>query len=156
LFLYQVILTRDIKFDKTRKYSNKNKPIKMLETKEIIRVIEILSLDLRNEKDLILENYEFSIDILADTIIIQDEITLLIITHNIISRYRSIKPIDIPIIQLLFPEIIPELEQETTNNIPTFDLIILTYESINNDRKAKEYLIILITRGTTKFLLKCD
>jgi hypothetical protein len=66
------------------------------------------------------------------------------------SRYRPIRPIDAPITQLLSPEVIPEPEQETTNNILVFDLIILTHESINNNRRAEEYLIILITRGTTK------
>jgi hypothetical protein len=98
LSLYRVISTRDIKFDKTRRYSDKNKPIKAPETKEVIRVIEILSLDLRNEKDSILEDYKLSIDILADIIIVQDKITLLTITHNITLRYRSIRPIDILII----------------------------------------------------------
>jgi hypothetical protein len=66
------------------------------------------------------------------------------------SRYRPIRPIDIPIIQLLSLEVIPELEQETTNNIPVFDLITPTYKSINNNRRTKEYLITPITRGTTK------
>jgi hypothetical protein len=70
LFLYQVILTRDIKFDKTRRYSNKNEPIETLEAKKIIRVIEILFLDLRNEKDLVLEEYKLSINALVDTIIV--------------------------------------------------------------------------------------
>jgi hypothetical protein len=150
LFLYQVISTRDIKFDKTRRYSNKNKLIEVLETKEIIRVIKILSLDLYSEKDLVLEDYKLSINILVDTIIVQDKIALFAITHNIILRYRPIKTIDILIIQLLSPEVIPELEQETTNNIPVFNLIILIYESISSDRKTKEYPIIPITGGTTK------
>jgi hypothetical protein len=66
-----------------------------LETKEIIRVIKILFLDLHSEEDLILEDYKLSIDVPADTIIIQDEIVLFIITHNITSRYRPIRPIDI-------------------------------------------------------------
>jgi hypothetical protein len=70
------------------------------------------------------------------------------------SRYRPIRPIDIPIIQFLFPEIILELEQETTNNIFVFDLITLIYESINSDRRAEEYFIIPITRGTTEPLAK--
>jgi hypothetical protein len=65
------------------------------ETKEIIRVIEIPSLDLRSEKDLVLEDYEFSINALVDIIIIQDKIVLPTITHNITSRYRPIRPIDI-------------------------------------------------------------
>jgi hypothetical protein len=98
LFLYRVILTKDIKFDETRRYSNKNKPIKTLEAEEIVQVIEILSLDLHNEKDSVLEKYKLSIDAPVDTIIVQDEIALFIITHNIISRYRPIRPIDIPII----------------------------------------------------------
>jgi hypothetical protein len=98
LFLYQVISTRDIKFDETRRYSDKNKPIKALEAKEIIRVIEILSLDLRNEKDLVLEDFELFIDVLVDIIIIQDEIILSTTTHNMTSRYRPIRPIDAPII----------------------------------------------------------
>jgi hypothetical protein len=76
LFLYRVILTRDIKFNKTKKYSDKNEPIEALEAKEVIRVIEILSLDLRNEKDLVLEDYKLSINILIDIIIVQDEIAL--------------------------------------------------------------------------------
>jgi hypothetical protein len=66
------------------------------------------------------------------------------------SRYRPIRPIDIPIIQLLSPEVTPELEQETTNNTPVFDLIIPIHKSISNNRKAKKYPIILITGGTTK------
>jgi hypothetical protein len=70
LSLYRVILTRDIKFDKTRKYLDKNKPIEILKAEKIIRVIKILSLDLRNEKDLVLENYKLSIDIPADIIIV--------------------------------------------------------------------------------------
>jgi hypothetical protein len=98
LSLYRVISTRDIKFDKTRRYLDKDKPIEALETKEIIRVIEILSLDLYSEKDLVLEEYKLSIDALVDTIIIQDEITLPTITYNITSRYRPIRPIDILII----------------------------------------------------------
>jgi hypothetical protein len=65
-------------------------------------------------------------------------------------RYRSIRPIDVPIIQLLSPEVISELKQETTNNIPVFDLIILIHESINSDRRAKEYFITLIAGGITK------
>jgi hypothetical protein len=154
LFLYRVISTRDIKFDETRRYLDKNKPIKALETKEIIRVIKILFLDLRNEKDLVLENYEFSINILVDIIIVQDEIVLLITTHNITLRYRPIRPIDIPITQLLSPEVIPELEQKTTNNIPAFDLTILTYKSISSNKRAKEYPIIPIARSTTKPLAK--
>jgi hypothetical protein len=98
LFLYQVISTRDIKFDETRKYSNKNEPIKTLEAEEVVRVIKILSLDLRSEKDLVLEEYKLSIDALVDTIIVQDEIALPTITHNMTSRYRPIRPIDVPII----------------------------------------------------------
>jgi hypothetical protein len=148
LFLYRVISTRDIKFDKTRKYSNKNKLIEALETKEVIQVIEILSLDLYNEEDLVLKNYELSIDTLVDTIIVQDEIALFTTTHNMISRYRPIRPIDIPITQLLSPEVIPELEQETTNNILIFDLIILTHESISSNRRAEEHPIIFIARNT--------
>jgi hypothetical protein len=150
LFLYRVILTKDIKFDETRRYSDKNEPIETPEAEEIIRVIEILSLDLYSEEDLVLEDYELSIDALADIIIIQDEIALLIITHNITSRYRPIRPIDIPIIQLLSPEIILELEQETTNDILVFDLIILIYKSISNNGKAEEHPITLIARGTTE------
>jgi hypothetical protein len=57
-----------------------------------------LSLDLYNEKDLVLEDYEFSIDALADTIIVQDEIILFIITYNMISRYRPIRTINVLII----------------------------------------------------------
>jgi hypothetical protein len=70
--------------------------------------------------------------------------------HNITSRYRPIRPIDIPTIQLLSPEVILEPEQETTNNTLAFDLITLIYESINSDRRAKEHPITLIARGTTK------
>jgi hypothetical protein len=66
------------------------------------------------------------------------------------SRYRPIRPIDVPIIQLLSPEIIPELEQETTNDILIFDLTILTHESISSDRRAEKHPTILIARGTTK------
>jgi hypothetical protein len=98
LFLYRVISTRDIKFDETRKYLNKNKLIKALEIKEIVWVIEILSLDLYSKKDLVLEDYEFSINIPVDTIIVQNKIALPIITYNITSRYRPIRTIDAPII----------------------------------------------------------
>jgi hypothetical protein len=150
LFLYRVISTKDIKFNETRKYSDKNKPIEALEAKEIIQVIEILSLDLYSKKDLFLEDYELSIDTLIDTIIVQDEIALLTITYNITSRYRPIRPIDIPIIQLLSPEVIPELEQETTNDILAFDLIILTHESISSNKRAEEHPITPIARGTTE------
>jgi hypothetical protein len=87
---------------------------------------------------------------LVNTIIVQDEIVLPTTTHNITSRYRPIRPIDIPITQLLSPEVIPEPEQETTNNIPVFDLIILTYKSISGDRRTKEHPIILIARSTTE------
>ena len=66
------------------------------------------------------------------------------------SRYCPIRPIDILIIQLLSPEVILELEQETTNDIPVFDLITLIYESISSDRRAEEYLTIPIARGTTE------
>jgi hypothetical protein len=66
------------------------------------------------------------------------------------SRYRPIRPIDIPIIQLLSPEIILELEQETTNNTPAFDLITLTHESISSNRRAEKHPIIPIARGTTE------
>jgi hypothetical protein len=150
LSLYRVISTRDIKFDETRKYSNKNKPIEALEAEEIIRVIKIPSLDLCSKKDLVLEDYELSIDALADIIVVQDETTLPTITHNITSRYHPIRPIDIPIIQLLSPEVTLEPEQETTNNIPAFDLITLTHESISSDRRTEEHPIILIARSTTK------
>jgi hypothetical protein len=150
LFLYRVISTRDIKFNETRRYSNKNKLIEILETKEVIQVIEILSLDLYSKKDLVLENYELSINTLTDTIIVQDKIILLIITYNITSRYYPIKPIDILIIQLLSPEVILEPEQETTNNISIFDLIILIYKSINNNRRTEKYPRISITGDTTK------
>jgi hypothetical protein len=70
LFLYQVILTRDIKFDKTRRYLDKNESMEALEAEEIIRVIEILFLDLRSEEDLVLEEYKLSIDALVDIIIV--------------------------------------------------------------------------------------
>jgi hypothetical protein len=70
LSLYRVISTRDIKFDKTRKYLDKNKPIEALETKEVVRVIEIPSLDLYNKEDLVLEEYELSIDAPVDIIIV--------------------------------------------------------------------------------------
>jgi hypothetical protein len=150
LFLYRVISTKDIKFNKTRKYLDKDEPIEALEAKEIIRVIEILSLDLRSEKDSVLEDYKLSIDAPVNTIIVQDEIALSTITYNITLRYRSIRPIDILIIQLLSPEIILEPEQETTNDIPVFDLIIPIYKSINNNKRAKEHPITLIARGTTK------
>jgi hypothetical protein len=109
-----------------------------------------LSLDLRSEKDSVLEEYKLSIDALADTIIIQDKIALPTITHNITSRYRPIRPIDIPIIQLLSPEVILEPKQETTNNTPVFDLITLTHKSISSDRRTKEYPTIPIARSTTK------
>jgi hypothetical protein len=66
------------------------------------------------------------------------------------SRYCPIRPIDVPTIQLLSPEVILELEQETTNNILAFDLITLIYESISSDRRAEEYLTIPIARGTTE------
>jgi hypothetical protein len=72
--------------------------MEVLETKEIIRVIKILSLDLRNKKDLVLEDYELSIDTLIDIIIIQDEIVLFIIIYNITLRYCPIRTIDILII----------------------------------------------------------
>jgi hypothetical protein len=62
-------------------------------------VIEILSLDLYNEKDSVLEDYKFSLDALEDTIIIQDKITPPTTMYNITSRYRPIRPIDILIIQ---------------------------------------------------------
>jgi hypothetical protein len=70
------------------------------------------------------------------------------------SRYCPIRPIDILIIQLLSPEVTPEPEQETTNNILVFDLITLIHESISNNKRAKEYLTILIAGGTTKPLAK--
>jgi hypothetical protein len=150
LSLYRVISTKDIKFNKTRRYSDKNKPIKILETKEIIRVIEILFLDLRSEKDLVLEDYKLSIDALADIIIIQDETAPPIIIYNIISRYRPIRTINALIIQLLSPEVILELEQETTNNIFVFDLITLTYKSINSDKRAEEHPITPMAGGITE------
>jgi hypothetical protein len=125
-----------------------------LEAKKIIRVIKILSLDLYSEKDSVLEDYELSIDALIDIIIVQDEIALLIITYNIMLRYRPIRPIDIPITQLLSPEVILELEQETTNDIPVFDLITLIHKSISSDRRAEEYPIIPIAGSTTKLPAK--
>jgi hypothetical protein len=66
------------------------------------------------------------------------------------SRYRPIRPIDVPIIQLLSPEVIPELEQETTNNILVFDLITLIHKSINNNRRAEKHPITPIARGIIK------
>jgi hypothetical protein len=150
LFLYRVISTRDIKFDKTRRYLDKDELIKTLETKEIIQVIKILSLDLYNEKDLVLEDYELSINILVNIIIVQDKIILLIITYNITLRYRPIRTIDILTIQLLSLEVIPEPEQETTNNIPVFDLIIPIHESISSNRRAEKHPRILIARDTTE------
>jgi hypothetical protein len=71
-------------------------------------MIKILFLDLCNEKDLVLENYKLSLDTPGDIIIIQDEIVLFTTMHNVMSRYRPIRPIDILIIQLLSPEIILE------------------------------------------------
>jgi hypothetical protein len=65
-------------------------------------------------------------------------------------RYRPIRTINAPIIQLLSPEVILEPEQETTNNIFAFDLTILIYKSINNDRRAEEHPIILMAGGTTE------
>jgi hypothetical protein len=70
LSLYRVISTRDIKFDETRKYSDKDKPIEAPEAEEIVRVIEIPSLDLRSEEDLVLEEYKLSIDTLVNIIIV--------------------------------------------------------------------------------------
>jgi hypothetical protein len=120
--------TRDIKFDETKRYSNKDKSIEILEAEEIIRVIKILSLDLYNEKDLVLEDYELSIDTPGDIIIIQDKTILPTTKYNIMSRYRLIRPIDALIIQLLSSEVIPEPEETTNNTIlPTVDLIILTH-----------------------------
>jgi hypothetical protein len=69
-------------------------------------------------------------------------------------RYCSIRLIDTPIILLLFPEVILEPEQETTNNIPVFDLIIPTHKSINSNRKTKKHPTILMVRSTTKPLAK--
>jgi hypothetical protein len=66
------------------------------------------------------------------------------------SRYCPIRPIDILIIQLLSPEVIPEPEQETTNDIPVFDLIILIYKSISSNRRTEEHPIIPIAGGITK------
>jgi hypothetical protein len=51
---------------------------------------------------------------------------------------------------LLSPEIILEPEQETTNNIPLFDLIIPTHKSISSDRRAEEHPTILIAGGITE------
>jgi hypothetical protein len=68
----------------------------------------------------------------------------------VISRYCPIRPIDIPIIQLLSLEVIPEPEQETINNILVFDLITLIYESISSDRRTEEHPRIPITRDITK------
>jgi hypothetical protein len=150
LSLYRVILTRDIKFNKTRRYLDKDKPIETPEAKEVVRVIKIPSLDLYSKKDSVLEEYELSINMLADIIIIQDEIALPTTTYNMTSRYCPIRPIDVPIIQLLSPEITPEPEQETTNDIPAFDLIILIYESISSDKRAEEHPIILMAGGTTE------
>jgi hypothetical protein len=150
LFLYRVILTRDIKFDETRRYLDKDKPIEILEAEEIIQIIEILSLDLRNEKDLVLEEYKLSINAPVNIIVVQDEIAPFTTMHNMTSKYRPIRPIDIPIIQLLFPEVIPELKQETTNDIFIFDLIILTYKSISSNRRAEEYPITPIAGGITE------
>jgi hypothetical protein len=65
-------------------------------------------------------------------------------------RYYPIRLIDVLITQLLIPEVILELEQETTNNIPVFDLIILIHESISSDRRAKKHPTILITRSITE------
>jgi hypothetical protein len=98
LFLYRVILTRNIKFDKTRKYLDKDELIEAPEAKEIVRVIEILSLNLYNKMNLVLEGYKLSIDILTDIIIVHDKIILSISTNNIISRYCPIRPIDALII----------------------------------------------------------
>jgi hypothetical protein len=67
-----------------------------------------------------------------------------------ILRYRLIRPIDALIIQLLSPEVTLELEQETTNDILIFDLIILIYKSINNNKRTKKHPIIPMARGTTK------
>jgi hypothetical protein len=72
----------------------------------------------------------------------------------VISRYRPIRPIDVPIIQLLSPEVILEPEQETTNDILVFDLITLIYESISSDRRTKEHPITPIAGGTTELLAK--
>jgi hypothetical protein len=112
-------------------------------------VIKILSLDLRSKKDLVLEDYEFSIDTPGDTIVVQDEIALPT-TYNVMLRYRPIRPIDAPIIQLLSPEVIPEPEQETTNDTPAFDLTIPTHESISNDGRAEEHPRTPIAGGTTE------
>jgi hypothetical protein len=66
------------------------------------------------------------------------------------SRYRPIRPINIPIIQLLSPEITLELKQETTNDILVFDLIILIHESISNNKRAEKHPIIPMAGGTTE------
>jgi hypothetical protein len=87
---------------------------------------------------------------LADTIVVQDEIAPPITIYNIISRYCPIRTIDILITQLLSPEVIPELEQETTNNIPAFDLITSIYKSISNNKRAEEHPRTLIAGDTTK------
>jgi hypothetical protein len=65
-------------------------------------------------------------------------------------RYRPIRPIDIPIIQLLSPEVIPEPEQETTNDTLVFDLITPIHESISSDRRTEKHPTIPIAGGTTK------
>jgi hypothetical protein len=67
-----------------------------------------------------------------------------------ISRYRLIRIIDILIIQLLSPEVIPELEQENTNNTPVFDLITPTHESISSDRRTEEHPTTPMAGGTTE------
>jgi hypothetical protein len=54
--------------------------------------------DLYNKKDLVLEDYKFSINVLVNIIIVQDEIILSTSIYNIILRYRPIRLIDVLII----------------------------------------------------------
>jgi hypothetical protein len=98
LFLYRVILTRDIKFDKTKRYSDKDEPIEALEAEEVVQVIKIPSLDLYSEEDSVLEDYELSINAPVDIIIVQDKTAPLTTTYNITLRYRPIRIINILII----------------------------------------------------------
>jgi hypothetical protein len=148
--LHRVISTRDVKFDETRRYSDKDEPMEAPEAEEVVRVIEIPSLDLRSEEDSVLEEYELSIDAPADTIVVQDETAPPTTTHNVTSRYRPIRPIDVPTTQLPSPEVTPEPEQETTNDTPAFDLTTPTHESISGDGRAEEHPTTPMAGGTTE------
>jgi hypothetical protein len=114
--IHRVISTRDVTFDESRRYSIADEAALEAEVVEIVKLIELPSLNSSVEEEFTLEDYEYSIDESGDTIAVGDsEIPSDVLPSTIQirkrnrPRHRPAKPLEKEP-QLLSPEPTPEPE----------------------------------------------